>query len=202
MKRKIFSLLLLIGLMFALCACSNSASNPVESQTDQTSAETEAVSPSEEETREAMTEETDISVIDRFFDRCSDLCDQHDKPMRFSSDAWGEESLDDGQTQYTLLGSSLTLSFIYDSALDRIVKVSSSLSVENYADEEQRADMIFFTAVLSTAMSGEEDSAAADYCTDIENMISSGIEVYHGSVRLSLSASPKEIAFSAEIQNE
>ncbi len=198
MRRKIFTAVLLLSLTLFLCACSNSASDLAETQPDQTSVVTEEASLSAEE-GEPATEETDISAIGRFFVRCSDLCDQHNKSMRFSSDAWTEEISDDGQTRYSLLGSSLTLSFIYDSALDRIVKVSSSLGVENYADEEQRADMIFFTAVLSTAMSGEEDSAVEDFCTDIENMLSSGIEVYHGDVRVTLSASSEEIIFSAEI---
>lgn len=162
-------------------------------------AETQIVTEGAADIKELVETEAEKTGIDLYFQQCSELAEENGKSMRTSSDVWSTEELDGGQEKYTSLGSSIVMTVLYDKELEKVLLVSSSVDIESYASEEIRANLIFDVSVLTAAMINGEKDDVADFCSDFESVIESGVEMYEDDVKLSISADETGITMSAEM---
>lgn len=136
--------------------------------------------------------------IEEYFARCSALSIESGKEIRVSSDVWQQEDIGENQVKYTSLGGSVVNTVLYDKENKKVLSVSSSLDIENYADEEMRASQIYNASVLAAAMSDGDTQTVSDTRSDFKSVIESGIEMYPQNLKLSLSADETTVTLIAE----
>lgn len=136
--------------------------------------------------------------IEEYFARCSELSVESGKEIRVSSDVWQQEDIGENQVIYSSLGGSVVNSVLYDKENKKVLSVSSSLDIENYADEEMRASQIYNASVLAAAMINGDAQTVSDTVSEFESVIESGIEMYPENLKLSLSADEISVTLIAE----
>ena len=200
MKNKLFRwsallLSLVIVLMFAACSGGNTQSTEASSavQTDETQ-------PQEMTSADISGQKNEATPIGLFLDRCKELIDESgSEPFDTVADHWNLIPLANDRSQYTSPDGTIKLCVIIDNATQTAQYASATVSVNDYADEKIRADMILAISEMTAAMQDGDVKTVSAFCSDFESVIESGVELFDGIVKCSLSANEANVTMSAEI---